>query len=84
MKRIILTLIIMAGFFTAAQAQSDRRMVRPTERRTERKIERRRIYRRIERRAYRRHHRRTASEIFPTGIQRSQAVLFKAETKSSI
>ena len=73
----------MAGFFTAAQAQSDRRMVRPTERRTERKIERRR-FRRIERRAYRRHHRRTASEIFPTDIQRSQAVLFKAETKSSI
>jgi|GEM_PF-5007244 len=83
MKRIILTLVIMAGFFITAQAQANRRAVRPSERRMERKIERHRI-RRMERRIHRPRHHRMVSNIYTTDMQRSQVILYKVETASTV
>jgi len=74
----------MAGFFVTAQAQSDRQRHKILERRMERKIERRRIRRHMERRAHRRRHHRMASNSYTTDMQRSQAVLYKEETASTI
>ena len=79
MKKIILSLVIILGFIITASAQrTTTRTVRPNERRMERRMEIRRH------RRHRRRHHRMVSEINPTMIQKSQAVLFKAEETSTI
>lgn len=81
MKKIILTLLIMTGFFITASAQRlQNRPVGPADRKFDR-MELRRIHR-MERR--RRHRHRIASEINPTNMQRSQAVLDKAGENTTI
>ncbi len=80
MKKIILTLLVMVGFIITANAQAQNRSIR-TQRKIERRMEMRHI-RRMERRRHRRH--RTVSEIVPTAVQRSTAVLFKEEGTSII
>lgn len=71
----------MAGFFISASAQRlQNRPIRPADRKFDR-MELRRIHR-MERR--RRHRHRVASEINPTNMQRSQAVLYKAAENTTI
>ncbi len=73
MKKIVLMLVFLAGFFITANAQAQNRTVRPG--------------RNMERRHHRRRHRRRwhhTSVINPTAAQRSQAVLYKSETNSTI
>ena len=78
MKRILLTLLIIAGFIITASAQNGQnRMVRPRPD-MDRKIDRMELRRlRMERRRHhwRRHH-RIAAELNPTDLQKLQAVLY--------
>jgi hypothetical protein len=76
MKKIFLTMLIMAGFFMTANAQKLQTSASaPMERRFDRRMELRRFHRM----ECRRRHRRLASETYPVNAQKLQAVLYKAE-----
>ncbi len=80
MKKLIFTLVLLAGIIISAQAQVvEQRHVRPMkERRMERMAERRKI-RRVERRFHRRHRRRMVIQAFPAN-QLEMAMLKKETT----